>query len=388
MKFTEFKLSETILKGLESAKFVEATEIQAKVIPPFLEGRSIVGQAKTGSGKTLAFGIPIIERIDPNLRKIQAVIITPTRELAKQIADELSIAAKLTRLKIITIYGGMSFERQVDLIQKGAQIIAATPGRLLDHLRHGLIIKPKIIVLDEADKMFDMGFFEDVNYILKLLQTHAPQQFGFFGATIPDETVSLAQRYMQDPVIITIRQRHEEKIPKTIDQSYYITAESGDKLNFLIKIIDDLKESHNGNKNSLKILVFVKTRSDSRALAETLNQMGYNANCINSDMRQVAREMALEDFKKYKMLLIATDVVSRGIDIDDVTHVINFDVPSKIEDYLHRVGRTGRMEKEGCAITLATPEELVLIDEIEQKYNITIKKKYLQRGQRGRGLNY
>lgn len=380
MKFTEFNLTENVLKGLKESGFEEPTDIQQKAIPPLLEGRCLVGQAKTGSGKTLAFGIPILERIDENLRQIQAVIITPTRELAKQIAEEISKITRFTHIRPVTIYGGVSFERQEDLIRKGAQIVVATPGRLLDHLKRGLMAKPQIIVLDEADKMFDMGFYEDVSYILKLLRTPSAQQFMFFGATIPDETIALTKRYMQNPVMITIRKKDEEKIPESIDHFYYVIAESSDKLNTLVRILTQIKDEHNGDTRDLKVLVFVKTREGTRTLAENLTYMGFRADCINSDMKQGLRERTLEGFESHGMLLVATDVISRGIDIDDVTHVINYDVPRDIESYLHRVGRTGRMGKDGQAITLITPEDLGLINEIESTYNIRLQKRYFNRG--------
>jgi len=380
MKFTEFNLSENVLKGLQESGFEEPTDIQRKAIPPLLEGRCLVGQAKTGSGKTLAFGIPILERIDERLRQLQAVIITPTRELAKQIAEEISNVARFTHIRPVTIYGGVSFERQETLIRKGAQIVVATPGRLLDHLRHGLKVKPRIIVLDEADKMFDMGFYEDVSYILKLIRTPSEQQVMIFGATIPDETISLTKRYMKNPVMITIRRRDEEKIPETIDHYYFVIPESSDKLNTLVRILTQIRDEHNGDMRAMKILVFVKTREGTRTLADNLNYMGFQAACINSDMKQVLREKTLEVFESHGTLLVATDVLSRGIDIEDVTHVINYDVPQDIESYLHRVGRTGRMGKDGKAITLITPEDLGIINEIERTYNIRLKKRYFNRG--------
>ncbi|HUX99446.1 MAG TPA: DEAD/DEAH box helicase [Candidatus Deferrimicrobium sp.] len=383
MKFTDIKLSEKVLKGLQKAGFTETTDIQEKVLTPLLNGRCIIGQAKTGSGKTLAFGIPIIERIDENKGEIQAVIITPTRELAKQVSEEISKVAKFTRIRTVTVYGGVSFQRQVDLINRGVQIVVATPGRLIDHLKRGLKINPKIIILDEADKMFDMGFYEDVNYILKLIKGQTPQQFGFFGATIPDRTVSLAKRYMQNPVIITTREKGDEKIPSSIEQFYYILAETSDKLNALINILNQLEQKHNGDEKPLKILVFVKTRVGTRRLTETLNQMGFPANYISSDLRQMAREQALEEFERNGMLLVATDVLSRGIDIENVTHVINYDKPEDVDDYLHRIGRTGRMGKDGVAITFIMPEEEFLITRIEEQYGTIISKRYLNNRTRG-----
>jgi ATP-dependent RNA helicase DeaD len=379
MKFTEFEISADVIKGLKQHGFKTATEIQDKVIPPMLAGRSVVGQAKTGSGKTLAFGIPILERMKPNLRKVQAVIICPIRELAKQIAEEISKAATFTNFKTVTIYGGVSYQRQLDKIKRGAQIVAATPGRLLDHLKRGLKLKPSIIILDEADKMFEMGFYEDVQRILRFLRSKYPQQFGFFGATLPDPIVRLAEQYTQKPVIITIRKKHEERIPKTIEQEYYVCADSSDKLNLLIKNLDDIQQSGNWEENELKILIFVKTRVGTRRLADELNQMGFPATSISSDMKQFSRERTLETFQRKGMILVATDVLARGIDIEDVTHVINYDIPQDVKSYVHRIGRTGRMGKVGKAITFITPRELDIINEIEDTYQTRLKRCYIQR---------
>lgn len=380
MKFTDFKLKETTIKSLKTYRYEEATDIQRKAIPPLLEGRDLIGQAKTGSGKTLAFAIPIIERIDESLRKAQAVIITPTRELAKQVADEIKKAARYTNIKAMTIYGGVSFDRQISLLNNGTPIIVATPGRLLDHLKRGLKIYPKIIILDEADKMFEeMGFFEDVSYILKLIKSKYPQQYAFFGATIPDKTISLAKRYTKNPVSITIRHKDEERVPASIEQYYYVLSDSGDKLNTLVNILDDLQNKHNGNLHELKILIFVKTRVGTKRLSQNLHQMGFEAEYISSDLSQTSREKIIDDFEHHGTLLIATDVLARGIDIEDINIVINYDKPQEIETYVHRIGRTGRMGKEGLAITFVTPEDEGFITEVENKYNIRIKKQYLRR---------
>jgi len=382
MKFTEFKLSAATLKGLKAHGFEVATEIQRKVIPPMFKGRDVVGQAKTGSGKTLAFGIPIIERINEQIRRVQAVIICPTRELAKQISEELSKAATFTKIKTVTIYGGVSYQKQLEKIQHGAQIIAATPGRLLDHLKQGLKVRPKIIILDEADKMFEMGFYEDVSLILRKLRSNHPQQFGFFGATLPNQTISLAKRYMKDPVIITIKSMVEESIPESIEQFYYISADTGDKFNILINLLDELENTHEKQGNGIKILIFTKTRIETKRLSHELNQMGFRAAYINSDMKQFSREKTLERFQSDGTLLVATDVVARGIDIDNVTHVINYNLPQDIKSYIHRIGRTGRMGKKGIAITFITPEELGIINAIEQKFNTTIKRRYFHKRRR------
>jgi ATP-dependent RNA helicase DeaD len=380
MNFSDLRLKETTLKGLKANNFNETTEIQSKTIPPLLEGRNLIGQAKTGSGKTLAFGIPILETVDENQRLIQAVIITPTRELAKQVADEISNVAKFTNVKTMTIYGGVSIDNQINKIKNGVHVIVATPGRLIDHLKRGLQIKPKQIVLDEADKMFDMGFYDDVSYILHLLKG-INQQFMFFGATIPDQIIALSKKYMKDPVIITIRKEGEERIPSTIEQYYYVVAESSNKLNLIYKTLQNLINEHNDKNGILKILIFAKTRIATRRLANDLMSMrlGFQTSYINSDLTQAAREKILSDFEKRGGILVATDVVSRGIDFEDITCVINYDMPNEIDTYVHRVGRTGRMEKDGLAFSFVSLDEHPLIFQIEKKFKTKIKKKILQR---------
>ena len=255
----------------------------------------------------------------------------------------------------------------------------ATPGRLIDHLNKGLNIKPKIIVLDEADKMMDMGFFDDVDYILRKLRGNG-QQFMFFGATIPEETIELSKRYVKDPVKITTRKQGDERIPSSIDQSYYVVAETSDKLNLIVKTLQNLIDDFHSNSEEeiLKILIFAKTRVATRRLTGTLNSMGFKTQYINSDLSQAAREQTLKYFEKKGGILIATDVVSRGIDIENVTCVINYDMPSEIETYVHRVGRTGRMGKAGKAITFVALDEHQLIHLIEKKYRTKIKRRRLE----------
>ncbi|MHA1377652.1 MAG: DEAD/DEAH box helicase [Candidatus Helarchaeota archaeon] len=379
MSFNEFGLEDKIIKGLNDIGFKNPTEIQKKAIPYLLEGRNLIGEAKTGSGKTIAFGLPIIQKINENHHFVQAVIITPTRELCKQVAEEISKVAKYTKIKTMTIYGGVSFDNQVDKIKKGSQIVVATPGRLIDHLKRGLKIQPLIIVLDEADKMFDMGFFDDVDYILRRIRGKN-QQFMFFGATIPEETIALSKKYMQNPVKITTRKKDDERIPSSIEQTYYIVAESSNKLNTIYKILKQLENNHNNNDKILKILIFAKTRMATRKLTENLINMGFRARYINSDLSQAAREKTLSEFEKKGKILIATDVVSRGIDIDDVTCVINYDMPNEIDTYVHRIGRTGRMGKSGKAITFVDLDEHQLIFQIEKKYNTRIKKRQIREG--------
>ncbi|MHA1270873.1 MAG: DEAD/DEAH box helicase [Candidatus Helarchaeota archaeon] len=380
MKFTEFNISERILKGLKDCGFINATEIQTKTIPLLMKGNSIIGQAKTGSGKTLAFGIPIIEQINENNNLIQACIISPTRELAKQIAVELSNICRHTNIRIMTIYGGVSIQRQIDQLKRGVHIVVATPGRLLDHLHHGLRAKPKILVLDEADKMFDMGFYDDVNQILKMMRwRQGQQQYMFFGATIPENTIKLARTYAPKAINVVIRKKDEERIPSTIEHFYYIVENSSDKLNYLTTILDNLINDNKNNNPNLKILIFVKTRSETRKLTMELKSQGYDVNYISSDLNQSQRERTLEYFRNRGRFLIATDVVSRGIDIENITHVINFDMPSEIKTYVHRIGRTGRMGKSGIAISFVFYEHEYIMSQIEELYKIRIRKKVLGR---------
>lgn len=384
MKFNELKISDNVLKGLKEAGFEECTDIQEKSIPPLLEGRDVIGQAKTGSGKTLAFGIPIIERIDQSKPRIQAVIISPTRELAKQIKNEFETISKYTNVKTMTIYGGVSIQRQIDAVKAGVQIVVATPGRFIDHLRRGLHCDPEVIVLDEVDRMFDMGFYDDVSYILRRLRgkkrpRNQNSQFMFFGATIPDETIKLSKKYARNPVTIKIRRKGEERIPSSIEQYYYIIEDSSGKLNALTSVLDDITDEYDKKNESPKILIFVKTRVGTKRLTKELHLMGYRSvEYISSDLSQRQREMTLEYFKNKGNFLVATDVVSRGIDIENVTHVINFDFPQDINTYVHRIGRTGRMGSKGTAITFVFFEKEYLITQIEEKYKTKIKKKMIE----------
>jgi ATP-dependent RNA helicase DeaD len=384
MKFTELKISNNILKGLKESGFEDCTDIQEKSIPPLLEGRDVIGQAKTGSGKTLAFGIPIIERIDQSQPRIQAVIISPTRELAKQIKNEFETISKYTNVKTMTIYGGVSIQRQIDAVKAGVQIVVATPGRFIDHLRRGLHCDPEVIVLDEVDRMFDMGFYDDVSYILRRLRgkkrpRNQNSQFMFFGATIPDETIKLSKKYARNPVTIKIRRKGEERIPSSIEQYYYIIEDSSGKLNALTSVLDDITDEYDKKNESPKILIFVKTRVGTKRLTKELHLMGYRSvEYISSDLSQRQREMTLEYFKNKGNFLVATDVVSRGIDIENVTHVINFDFPQDINTYVHRIGRTGRMGSKGTAITFVFFEKEYLITQIEEKYKTKIKKKMIE----------
>ncbi|MBD3229135.1 MAG: DEAD/DEAH box helicase [Candidatus Lokiarchaeota archaeon] len=390
MKFSELNISERTLKGLKEAGFKDLTDIQEKSIPHLLKGKDLIGQAKTGSGKTLAFGIPIIERIDEKNRRIQAVIISPTRELAKQIAAELDKITKYTNIKTITIYGGVSIKRQIDAVKNGVHIVVATPGRFIDHLKRGLRkqLRPKMIVLDEVDRMFDMGFYDDVSYILKLLRgkgrrrNRNKQQFMFFGATIPDKTIKLSRKYARNPVTIKIRRKGEERIPSSIEQYYYIVEDSTGKLNTLTNVLDEISDEYKKKNETPKILIFVKTRIGTKRLTKELHQMGYHSvRYISSDLSQRQRESTLEHFKNSGDFLVATDVVARGIDIDDISHVIQYDFPQDIKTYVHRIGRTGRMGNKGVGITFVFYEKEYLITQIEQKYKTRIKKKVLQRRQ-------
>lgn len=365
VKFRELGLSEMMLNSLHKKGFEEPTPIQAKTIPFLLQNKKdLIGKAQTGTGKTAAFGIPIIENIVPDSKKIQAVILAPTRELAIQVAEELSSFAEEQKTKIIAVYGGQPIERQIDRLRRGVDIVVGTPGRILDHLERKTmdISKVSYIVLDEADEMLNMGFIEDIETILKA----APKQRRtvLFSATMPAHIERLAKQYMGEYEVISVA---SENIGKANIQQIYFEVPQSDKFEALFRIID-VEESFYG-------LVFCRTKVDADEIAHKLANRGCRAEAIHGDLSQGQREKVLQKFRaKQITALVATDVAARGIDIDNLTHVINYSLPQDPESYVHRIGRTGRAGKTGIAITLITPSEYRKLISIQRMSNTTITK--------------
>jgi ATP-dependent RNA helicase DeaD len=364
-KFRDLGLSEMMLNSLHKKGFEEPTPIQAKTIPFLLANKKdLIGKAQTGTGKTAAFGIPIIESIVPDSKKIQAIILAPTRELAIQVAEELSSFAEEQKIRIIAVYGGQPIERQISRLQRGVDIVVGTPGRILDHLERRTLDISKVshVVLDEADEMLNMGFVDDIEAILKA----APKERRtvLFSATMPAHIERLAKQYMGEYEVISVA---KDNIGKANIQQIYFEVPQSDKFEALFRIID-VEKSFYG-------LVFCRTKIDADEISHKLANRGCRAEAIHGDLSQGQREKVLQKFRaKQLTILVATDVAARGIDIDNLSHVINYSLPQDPESYVHRIGRTGRAGKTGIAITLITPSEYRKLVSIQRMSNMTITK--------------
>ncbi len=353
--FGDIQVSKKLLSAIFDMGFEEPSPIQSQTIPLVLEGHDVVGQAQTGTGKTAAFGIPTIEKIEDGNRHIQALVLTPTRELAIQCAEEFNKIGKYKKVKTLPIYGGQAIDRQIRVLRSGVQVVIGTPGRLLDHIRRGTIKlnDVKILVLDEADEMLDMGFIDDIESILSNI-TAEDRQTLLFSATMPGPIAKLASRYMHDPKKVTIS-RENLTVP-LIDQVYYETRE---KFEGLCRVLD-IEETG-------KLIIFCRTKKGVDDLVASLQARGYTAGGLHGDLSQSQRDRVMKKFREGKLeILIATDVAARGIDIDDITHVINFDIPQDNESYVHRIGRTGRAGRTGVAITFIEPREYRQLKSIER----------------------
>lgn len=355
LKFTELKLSKEVLRAIEKMGFEETMPIQSEAIPPMLEGRDVIAQAPTGTGKTCAFGIPVIENISQEDRSIQVLVLCPTRELVIQTAEELQNVAKFKKdIMILPIYGGQQIERQIIALRKRPQIVVATPGRMMDHLRRrtAKINTLKVVVLDEADEMLNMGFREDIDTILQTVPEE--KQMVLFSATLSKDIREIANTYQKDAVMVKIA--HKEMTIPTIAQ-YYLEVKGKNKLELLTRIIDS-------NRYTLCI-VFCNTKKMVDELAETLVRRGYSAEALHGDIKQAQRDKVMSRFRKGAVdILVATDVAARGIDVDDIEAVINYDIPSELEYYVHRIGRTGRANKAGVAYTFVAGREMSKLRDI------------------------
>lgn len=347
--FTELGISPEVLKAVDKMGFEEASPIQTAVIPLLLEGRDVVGQSATGSGKTAAFGIPAVERVDPALKQPQALILCPTRELAVQVAEEIAKLALFKRgIREVPIYGGQSYERQFRALEAGAQIIIGTPGRVMDHMERGTLKLDalKLVALDEADRMLDMGFREDIERILS--GTPEGRQLLFFSATMPPPIKQLIQRYTRDPAWVKI-EAQAQNAPK-VDQ-VYLEVDRRSKVEALTRLID-LHDFRYG-------IIFCATKNMTDELAEILASRGYAVDRLHGDISQMQRNKVMDKFRRRGFeFLVATDVAARGLDVDDLEVVFNYDLPNDAEDYTHRVGRTGRAGRTGKAFTFVSGREI------------------------------
>ncbi len=363
--FYEFGLSESVIRATASMGFEETTSIQELAIPLAIKGKDLIGQAQTGTGKTAAFGIPIIEKCSPEQNSIQGLVITPTRELAVQVAEEINTLGQFKKIRALPIYGGQDIQRQIKALKNKPQIIVATPGRLMDHMRRKLIRLQHLetVILDEADEMLNMGFREDIESILS--EVPNKRQTMLFSATMPQPIKDLAQRFMSDPEFIRIKAK-EITVPNT--EQYYYQVHEKEKFDCLCRLLD----LHSPEA----AIVFARTKRRVDELFEALIKRGYSAEAIHGDLTQSRRDSVMNKFKKGATeILVATDVAARGLDIGSVTHIYNFDIPQDSDNYVHRIGRTGRLGKPGIAATFVSQRELNHLEQIER----SIKRKIVRK---------
>ena len=346
--FEHLGLSAQTISAIQAKGFETPTKIQSACIPLLLKDQvDVIGQAQTGTGKTAAFGLPILEIVDPSLAKVQALILAPTRELAVQNSEEINSLKGDRNLEIASVYGGASMELQLRKLRRGVHVVVGTPGRVLDHLRRGSLVLDnlKFMVLDEADEMLDMGFIDDIEEVLK--QTPEEKRMLCFSATMPPAIQKLAEQYMQKPEVVKIQ---EETMTSTLTDQVYVEIRESDKLEALTRLID-MEETFYG-------IVFCRTKVQCDEVGRKLAERGYDAEALHGDLSQHQRESILSRMRERRLsIIVATDVAARGIDISDLTHVINYSLPEAPEGYIHRVGRTGRAGKRGVAITFVTPRE-------------------------------
>jgi ATP-dependent RNA helicase DeaD len=341
-RFGDIEVPATIARALEQMGFVTPTEVQARGIPPLRKGEDLIGQAQTGTGKTAAFGIPIVEKIDPSSSHVQALVLTPTRELCVQVTEEIARIGQFRGVRTVAIYGGSSMDRQIDALARGAQVVIGTPGRVLDLIRRRELVLDRVhtVILDEADRMLDMGFIVDVETILS--RCPRERQTALFSATMPYAILRICDRFMKrNPAHVTVRP--DLKTVETVRQLVYFVAEQ-DKVAALIEL-----NEHYGFD---RLLVFRHTQIGVDRLAATLQRRGKNVAALHGGLSQRERDRTLAAFKAGKIqFLIATNVASRGLDITDLPVVLSFDIPEDADTYVHRIGRTGRAGREGTAIT-------------------------------------
>ncbi len=365
--FEDLGIDPRLLKAIGELGFEHPMPIQEMVIPHLISKEGdVVGLAQTGTGKTAAFGLPLLQRIDPNSDSTQALVIAPTRELCLQIAGDLADFAKyLDGVKIIPVYGGSSIDSQIKAIRKGAQVIVATPGRLIDLIKRGVVKLEKVntVILDEADEMLNMGFIDDINEIL----SHVPEdrKMLMFSATMPKEIAAIAKNFMKDPVEFVAGNKNEGA--KNVKHIYYM-VKAHDKYLALKRVAD--------NNPDIYGIIFCRTKRETQEIADKLIADGYNADCLHGDLSQAQRDLAMKKFRDHvTQLLVATDVAARGLDVDDLTHVINYGLPDDVAVYTHRSGRTGRANKTGVSVAIIHSRERSKLREIEKRIGKTFEYK-------------
>ena len=369
VEFRNLGLTEKTLKALEKKGYEKPSPIQALTIPALLLGeKDIIGQAQTGTGKTAAFSLPILEKIEENGKHIQAIVLTPTRELAVQVSEEMHALSSSRKIRITPVYGGQSMEFQIKQLKKGVEVVVGTPGRVMDLMNRGIlkIDNLKFFVLDEADEMLNMGFVEDIEKILK--STNEDKKMLFFSATMPPVILKIAKKYMREHEVLAVKAR--EMTTDLTDQIYF-EVKDRDKFEALCRIMDLATDFYG--------IVFCRTKNDVNDLVGRLNDRGYDAEGLHGDISQNHREVTLKRFKSKRLnVLVATDVAARGIDVNDLSHVINYAI-QEAESYVHRIGRTGRAGKQGTAITFITPSEYRKLMFIQKIVKTEIRKEKLPR---------
>ena len=367
MKFDVFHFHPALVAGIRGAGYLSPTPIQKQAIPLVLEGRDVMGLAQTGTGKTAAFALPILQRLFEGVRRRpRALVIAPTRELAEQIHEAIGSLGSQTRLRSVTLYGGVNINRQIERLRQGAEILVACPGRLLDHISQGTVDLTglEVLVLDEADQMFDMGFLPDIRRILKSLPTR--RQTLLFSATMPAEIRKLAREVLCDPVTVQV----DRSAPaKTVSHAVYPVPQHL-KTPLLLEV---LQETDSGS-----VLIFTRTKHRAKRLGEQLAKAGHRAASLQGNLSQNRRQEALQGFRdgSYR-ILVATDIAARGIDVSQISHVINFDIPDTAETYVHRIGRTGRAARNGDAFTFVTPEDGGMVTAIERMLGAPLPRRNL-----------
>jgi ATP-dependent RNA helicase RhlE len=367
MNFENLNLYPGIMKGVHELGYTELTPIQTKAIQPILHGKDVIGLAQTGTGKTAAFALPILQRlIKMPRRQINAAVITPTRELSEQISSSINDLGKYTDIKSIALYGGTNINNQIDELNKGAEIIVACPGRLIDHLWRGTVdlSNLEILVIDEADRMFDMGFQPDIRKILKCLLKS--RQTLLFSATMPDDIRKLVKEILHDPVTVQIGQTAPVK---TVSHYLYPVVQQM-KTRLLTELLYRLE--------SKSVLVFTRTKHRTERIARHLKESGFRVASLQGNLSQSRRQAALNGFRTGSVkILVATDIAARGIDVQNISHVINYDMPENTEAYIHRIGRTGRVNRSGDALTFITSADTAMVDSIERILKKKIERRTL-----------
>ena len=368
MEFKAFKLDPSVEAGVAAAGFVTPTPIQTKAIPSVMNGRDIMGLAQTGTGKTAVFALPILHRLMQGKRgHVRSLIIAPTRELAEQIHDAINSLGKETRMRSVTVYGGVNINTQIQKLKRGAEIVVACPGRLLDHMGRGTIdlSRVEVLVLDEADHMLDMGFLPDIRRILK--HVPAQRQTLLFSATMPNEIHRLAKDILMDPITI---KAGETAPADTVSHAHYPVAQHL-KTAFLLKLL--------GHINFQSVLVFTRTKHRAKRLGEQLSRAGFRSTSLQGNLSQGRRQTALDGFRNGKFqVLVATDIAARGIDVCKISHVINYDMPNTPDAYIHRIGRTGRADQYGDAFTLITRDDNQMVNAIDRVIGSKVERRTLK----------